>query len=145
MSFSDDINKFVQKCGKNADQVIRKTVLDIGKSLIEKTPVGDPDYWQSPPPKGYAGGHARNNWAYSMGSLQPKQFDGVDPSGSASMGRITAGIPQKSAGEVHFIQNSVPYIQALEDGRSRQAPFGMVALTEIEFHKFITNAIGELK
>jgi hypothetical protein len=43
MSFALDIQKFAQKCGANADLVTRKVVLDIGRSLVEKTPVGNPD------------------------------------------------------------------------------------------------------
>jgi hypothetical protein len=145
MSFTDDINKFAQKCGSNADLVVRKTVLDIGKSLVEKTPVGDPLYWKSKPPKGYSGGHARANWTYSVGARVIQEIDGIDKSGSITNGRIMASVPQKAAGLVHYIQNSVPYIQELEDGHSRQAPYGMVGLTKIRFRNIIDRATGELK
>ena len=43
MGFALDIKAFAEKCGKNSNMVVRKTVLDIGKSLVEKTPVGNPD------------------------------------------------------------------------------------------------------
>ena len=145
MSFALDISRFVKKCGNNADQVVRKTVLDIGKSLIEKTPVGDATYWQSKPPAGYVGGHARASWSHSEGTLEAKQFDTIDPSGAASTSRIMASVPVKAGGKVHFIQNSVPYIQALEDGHSRQAPNGMVGLTVVEFQSMINKATAELK
>lgn len=144
-SFALDINKFIQKCGNNADKVVRKTVLDIGKSLVEKTPVGDATYWQSPPPQGYVGGHARANWSHSEGAQSIQEFDGVDPSGSGSNSRIKASIPVKAAGKVHYIQNSVPYIQALEDGHSKQSPNGMVAITQVEFQSIINNAVAGLK
>ena len=144
MSFADDIAKFAKKCGTNADLVVRKTVLDIGKSLVEKTPVGDPEYWKSPPPKGYAGGHARANWTYSEGVRVEKEIKGIDKTGTSTIENIMSGIPMKAAGKVHYIQNSVPYIQALEDGHSRQAPNGMVSLTQIEFKVFLTKALTEL-
>jgi hypothetical protein len=144
-TFALDINKFIKKCGDNADKVVRKTVLDIGKSLIEKTPVGDATYWESKPPAGYVGGHARANWSHSEGAQNVQEFDGVDPSGSGSNSRIAASIPVKAAGKVHFIQNSVPYIQALEEGHSRQAPNGMAALTGVEFQMMINKAVAELK
>lgn len=148
MSFAVDIQNFAKKCGTNADLVVRKTVLDIGRSLVEKTPVGNPDLWQNPDnkPEGYAGGHARANWSHSEGALVAKEFEGVDSSGSVSNERIAASVPANAAGKVHYIQNSVPYIQALEDGHSKQAPAGMVSLTQVEFQN-ITNAAAaaELK
>jgi hypothetical protein len=53
-------------------------------------------------------------------------------------------VPIKAAGEVHYIQNSLPYMQALEDGHSTQAPAGIVAVTEVEFQDYVQKAIGEL-
>jgi hypothetical protein len=145
MGFAVDIQNFVKKCGVNADIVTRKVVLDIGKSLVDKTPVGDAEYWAHPAPPGYVGGHARANWSHSEGAHSVKEFDGVDKTGESSNARIAASVPTRAAGKVHFIQNSVPYIERLEDGHSRQAPNGMVALTQIEFKNFIQNALAGLK
>jgi len=144
MGFSLDISKFVNKCNINADLAVRRVVLDIGKNVIERTPVGDPSYWKSPPPPGYTGGHARANWQHSEGMLASKEFDVIDKTGEVSKGRIAATLPKQAAGKVHYISNSVPYIQRLEDGWSRQAPNGMVALTVREFQIFIRNALREL-
>jgi len=121
-------------------------VLDIGRSLVEKTPVGNPDLWQNPDnkPDGYVGGHARANWSHSIGALVNQEFKEIDATGGASIDRIISSVPIKAAGKVHYIQNSLPYMQALEDGHSSQAPNGMVALTETEFHDYIQKAIGEL-
>ena len=146
MSFALDIQKFAQKCGANADLVTRKVVLDIGRSLVEKTPVGNPDLWQNPDnkPEGYVGGHARANWSHSIGALVNQEFKEIDATGGASIDRIISSVPVKAAGEVHYIQNSLPYMQALEDGHSTQAPAGIVAVTEVEFHDYVQKAIGEL-
>jgi hypothetical protein len=51
----------------------------------------------------------------------------------------------KAAGEVHYIQNSLPYMQALEDGHSTQAPYGIVSRTEIEFQDKVQEALGGIK
>ncbi len=145
-SFSDDIRKFAQKAGSNADKVVRKVVFDIGTSLVERTPVGDAKYWKSKPPPGYTGGHARGNWSHSEGAQVIQEIGGVDPSGGGSINRIMASVPVKAAGKVHYIQNSVPYIEALEDGHSRQCPpGGMVATTVVEFQGMIQQALGALK
>ena len=147
MSFSDDIARFAKKAGSNADLVTRKVVLDIGTSLVEKTPVGDASYWQNPPPPGYVGGHARGGWSHSEGAQVVQEFEGVDPSGGNSINRIAASVPIHAAGKVHYIQNSVPYIQALEDGRSRQAagPHAIVGRTKIEFQGIIRDALAGVK
>lgn len=145
MSFALDIQKFIEKCGANSDLVVRKTVLDIGKSLVEKTPVGDAEYWAHPAPPGYVGGHARANWTHSVGTRVVQEIAGVDPSGEKTNERIAASVPVKAAGMVHFIQNSVPYIQRLEDGHSHQAPNGFIELTKIEFQNYIQKALAELK
>jgi len=162
MGFAADIKKFAQKCGDNADQVVRKTVLDIGSSLIEKTPVGNPDLWQNWEKggvgansdhwlvstgfvaQGYTGGHARANWSHSIGSRVIHELQAIDKTGRVSLERISASVPMKAAGLVHYIQNSVPYIQRLEDGYSKQAPAGMVGLTKVEFQDYIRKALAEL-
>ena len=147
MSFAEDIAKFAAKCNGNADLVVRKVVLDIGRSLVEKTPVGNPDLWQNPDnkPDGYVGGHARANWSHSIGALVNQEFKEIDATGGASIDRIISSVPIKAAGKVHYIQNSLPYMQALEDGHSTQAPAGMVAITQTEFQDYIQKALGELK
>ena len=152
MSFALDIKKFAQKAGDNADKVVRKVVLDIGRSLVERTPVGNPDLWQNPDnkPEGYVGGHARANWSHSVGAPVVQEFDAVDEKDweghNVSRGRIEAALDEipKMAGKVHYIQNSLPYMQALEDGHSTQAPAGIVAVTEVEFQDYVQKAIGEL-
>ena len=147
MGFSVDIANFVKKANGNADAVTRKVVLDIGRSLVEKTPVGNPDLWQNPDnkPDGYVGGHARANWSHSIGALVNQEFKEIDATGGASINRIVDSVPVKAAGKVHYIQNSLPYMQALEDGHSTQAPAGMVAITQTEFQDYIQKALGELK
>lgn len=145
MSFSDDIAKFAKKAAGNADILVRKTVIDIGTRLVNRTPVGDATYWKSKPPAGYVGGHARANWSHSEGALDPREFDIIDPSGAASNNRILSSVPVKAGGKVHFVQNSVPYIEALEDGHSRQAPHGIVSLTAVEFQGLVNAIAGGLK
>lgn len=145
MSFSDDIARFTKKTGSNTDVVVRKTVFDIGRRLVERTPVGDADYWKSPPPKGYVGGHARANWSHSEGTRIVQELPEIDASGQASIDRIQKTVSVRAAGKVHYIQNSVPYIERLEDGYSRQAPSGMVAVTAAEFQGVISSAIEGLK
>lgn len=146
MSFADDINKFAKKAIKNGDQVVRKTVVDITKSIMEMSPVGDPSQWQYPhAPKGYSGGHFRANWQLSIGSLPSGIIDGIDKSGDKTLNKANALIPMDAAGKVYFFANNLPYADALEHGHSKQAPYGMVGLTKLKFRNIIDRATGELK
>jgi hypothetical protein len=57
MSFALDINKFAQKCGKNADLLTRDVIMKVTKSIDEMSPVGNPLIWKNPEnkPDGYVG------------------------------------------------------------------------------------------
>ena len=153
MSFSEDIEKFAKKCGKSSDTVVRGILMKIGESLVNKTPVGDATHWEHPEsaPPGYVGGHARASWSYSEGVLVSQEFADIDKAKweefNVSQVRIMAAMPKKAAGKVHYIQNSVPYIQALEDGHSRQAagPHAIVGRTKIEFQGIIRDAVAGVK
>jgi hypothetical protein len=152
MTFSIDMSKFVKKALDNADAVVRKTVLDIGRRLVERTPVGDAKYWKNPDsaPPGYVGGHARANWSHSEGSLRPQEFKTIDGNAgedNVSFRRIMASCKRgAAAGKVHFIQNSVPYIERLEDGHSQhQAPAGIVSVTSAEFQSIVGEAVRSTK
>jgi hypothetical protein len=144
MGFTDDINRFAKKAMTNSDQVVRLTVFKVAERLIEKTPVGDAKYWKSPPPKGYVGGHARANWTYSEGMRVIQEIEGVDADGAKTLQNIQASVPRDAAKRVHYIQNSVPYIERLEEGWSRQAPNGMVAITAAEFQGIVSEEASKL-
>lgn len=145
MGFAEDINKFVVKCKDNSNAVVRKTVFDIGTSLIQKSPVGNPELWAHPAPPGYSGGHFRANWQLGIGSLPSGTLDMKDKSGNVTIKAIGGSIPKDAAGLAYFIANNLPYAQALEDGHSSQAPYGMVALTQVEFQDIINNAVKEVQ
>jgi hypothetical protein len=163
MSFALDIKKFAQKCGANADMVVRKTVQEITTSIIEMSPVGDPSKWEGWEKggvganqdhwlvttgfvgEGYVGGHFRANWQLGIGSLPTGEVEGVDPSGTETKAKAKAAIPAKAAGPVYYFGNNLPYAIPLEEGHSTQAPYGMVGLTQVRFNDFVKKAVGELK
>jgi hypothetical protein len=146
-AFVTDLSKFAAKAKGNMDAVVRKVVLDVGISVVQKSPVGDGDYWKSPPPPGYVGGRFRGNWQYTFNAmLTAKEVDVIDPSGSMSIGRISKGLgEQATAMGIHYISNNLPYAKRLEEGWSyRQAPQGMVMLTAVEFQTFFRKAAAKL-
>lgn len=143
-SFALDLAKFLEKVQDNSNQVVRKVVLEIGASVIEKSPVGNPDLWSSPPPEGYVGGRFRANWTHGEGSAPTNVFPDIDETGAVSNARIMASVAPDAAGKVHFVVNNLPYAQRLEKGWSTQAPAGMVGLTVSEWQTFLQKAVGEV-
>ena len=110
-------------------QVASATAL---RSLVRRTPVGNPGLWapQSlPPPPGYRPGRARGGWQVAIGRTTDNDIERIDPSGSTALSSGLAVIKTAKPFDVVFIYNNVPYIRELEEGSSTQAPNGMVKLT----------------
>jgi len=149
MGFADDIGRFAKKASALPNVVVRNVVIDVGQRVISRTPVGNPNLWQSKPPAGYVGGHARFNWMYSMNTRVIQELDGIDtsPGGAATLQRLTGAVPLIPGDAVHYIQNSVPYILKLEDGTGSpgQAPNGMVAITAAEFKGVVNEQVSKVK
>lgn len=148
MSFKSDLAKFAEKTMRNNNAIVRKVVIDMGTSLVLKTPVGNPKLWKNPDgaPVGYAGGRARANWQYGTGSMPDGVIDSIDMGGNNTVNKIIGGVQASPAASVHWISNSLPYIKRLEDGWSyRQAPQGMLKLTIEEFEQTVRSAVEVLK
>lgn len=146
MSFEDQLRKIAKTVDERANAVVKKIVFDVGTSLVLKTPVGDPAYWKSPPPPGYVGGRARGNWQYSLNAPNVFNDSPIDKTGQTTISRIVGEIPADATGKVHYITNSVPYIEPLENGTGspRQAPNGMIGITIVEFDAIVKAAALEI-
>jgi hypothetical protein len=145
-SFTLDLTRFVNHAQSNIDQLVRKTVLDIGVKLVLRSPVGDPDYWSWPAPPGYVGGRFRANWQHGIGSMPTGTINEIDASGQSSISRIRSGTPVGSGmGKVHYIVNNLPYAKRLEQGWSwHQAPAGIVEPTLVEFPGIVRNNAADI-
>lgn len=143
MSFSSDIGKFIAKANRNVDSVVRKIVVDLGTSLVMKTPVGNPTLWKNPDgaPAGYVGGAARANWQYGNGTNPEGFLDAIDKGGNATINKIIGGVKSSPTASIHWIANNLPYIERLETGWSKQAPQGMLRLTVTEFEQTVRDAV----
>jgi hypothetical protein len=162
-TFAIDMQNFVKKCKKNAHEVVAKTMMDITTSVIERSPVGDPSQWEGWEKgsigansdhwlvksgfvgEGYAGGRFRANWQLGIGKLPGGTTDDRDKDGKRTRAKLHAMIPAEAAGKVYYLTNNLPYAWPLEDGHSKQAPHGMVALTVVEFQNYINKALMGLK
>jgi hypothetical protein len=135
--FSDQLRGFKSKALGKVDAVHRKVTLDVGTSLVMKSPVGDAKYWKQPPPPGYAGGRFRANWQFGEGQINFSTTEKIDPAGRFLIAELTAKMQPGQPGRTFYLTNSLPYGKRLEDGWSRQAPNGMVRLTQLEFQPIV--------
>jgi hypothetical protein len=140
--FTLDINNFVTKARNNSALVEKKIILEIGRRVVERSPVGDPTYWKSKPPAGYVGGRFRANWQHGTGTMPTAIYDTTN---NESEARISASVANSGPHSVHWIVNNLPYSVALENGYSRQAPpGGIVKLTVIEFENIVNEKAREV-
>lgn len=97
---------------KAIEQDIKAIPLDIARNLRVKPPLGTP----------VQTGHARRNWIPSSG--EPHSGE-VDSDGDYEAG-LAAALAWKLGDGALWVSNSVPYIQALNDGHSKKSPAGFV-------------------
>ena len=102
---------------KNAGRAVRVAALAVDQGVVLATPVDL--------------GRARANWVVSLGFPVLSNVDfnqGGDAAAqkALSQGAVIIASYRLGLGPV-YISNGVPYILALEQGSSRQAPSGMLA------------------
>lgn len=83
-------------------------------------------------------GRFRGNWLVSTGSPNEGMSENTDPGGQATIALGASAITGLKQPEIVWLQNNLPYAQRLENGWSKQAPAGIVAVTFAE----ITSGFG---
>lgn len=119
----------------NMTTMIQKTIFDVLDGITSKNPV--------------LTGRSRASWNVTLGKVDPSNLpaSGFSVDGGISIGEISSILNSRKAGlEIkpyakYFITNSVEYIEALENGHSKRAPNGMVAITVSEFTKVVRAAL----
>ena len=110
------IRAIVRGLERVTERVIIKITTDVTANLIEATPVDL--------------GWARANWVPSLGASVVKDLSGAQRNVQSASSEQSAGLAEVLGyrlrrGKV-FISNNVPYILALNDGHSSQAPAGFI-------------------
>jgi len=114
MEFKADLESFANQLNIALPLVVQKVAIDLWTSITMRTPVDT--------------GRARANWFLTQGapSTQLDEYKG------AKTGEVAPPTPPDvstiTGDEPVYIVNNLPYIEALENGHSKQAPAGMVAL-----------------
>jgi hypothetical protein len=103
------------------DILVRKAGLAILSGVIQATPVDE--------------GRARSNWLVGINAPRREEVDAFNPGSDGSTGGANARAAQASGSQVIaavsgdddlWLSNNLPYINALADGSSPQAPAGWV-------------------
>jgi len=120
-SFSSALRKLGKFCTENYEAIVTKTVIDLFASIAELTPVDT--------------GRAKANWALAM-NLNSADYADVLTADNFEY-RIKDGT-------TIWIYNNLVYIVPLEEGHSKQAPRGMVAISLRRFSRFLNKAARDL-
>lgn len=142
-SFSDSVRAHVKKTSEKLDLIPRKIALEAFRRIVLRTPVGNVRNWIKPR-AGYVGGRLRGNWQIGIGSAPSGELDRVDGSGSQTIAEGTSKIGSwkpSDKDEPILIVNNLPYAEAVENGHSKQAPSGMLAITVAEFDGIVQEAV----
>lgn len=140
MGFYIDVKQFGERTLREVELIYRKTFLEIGKRVVEKTPVDQ--------------GYARGGWQTTTGS--PASIS-VERQGAApALSELQGVVAQLKVNDRVFLSNLVPYIGVLEfggyplspeggagkttGGFSTQAPNGMVGVTIAEFDYIVADS-----
>jgi Tfp pilus assembly protein FimT len=122
--FSADLDRaFEDKVEGNVIAFQKKIALEALRRLIFRTPV--------------LSGRARGNWQVSLGVRDDGVLEVTDPSGQPTIDKGTRPIMDLNKFDIIYIQNNLPYIKRLDDGYSKQAPAGIVAVTVAEIEAFM--------
>jgi hypothetical protein len=108
-AFAERMRKQAADVEPALDETLRKVALVANQTLIMATPVDT--------------GRARANWQVSIDA--PVESETVDTNAQGAIERNKGTIASYRGGAL-IIQNNVPYIGALNDGWSAQAPAGFV-------------------
>lgn len=100
---------FKQDVAQKLTEAGQKIMIDVDRSVVEKTPVDT--------------GRAKGGWTAGSGG------GGLDPSGTATIAALTQAALSWRIGQSFVVSNNLPYIERLENGWSDQAPAGMLAVS----------------
>lgn len=114
--FALDLSRIAEKARGNVDLAIRKIMLEAFTSVVQMSPVDT--------------GRFKGAWQVGYRLPNTRTDAPADKNGGATIGRITSDIAAAKIGDGSiFLTNSLPYSIRLENGYSKQAPAGMVAIT----------------
>lgn len=139
MSFKLNLAKATENIKQDAERVVRGTIFSVASKIVRRTPVGNPQLWKNPPPKGYVGGSLRGGWNASLNSPDYSETGRIDSNGGQVIADISAAVAGVDIGDTFYLTNPLPYATRVEFGWSQQAPAGMVRVSVNEAQTVVDN------
>lgn len=124
--FMDVINRWVEETQVSIDETLQTIVMKIGESVVRLSPVDT--------------GRFKGNWQLTIDSMASSSLLREDKEGSMTLADMASVVNGFTAGQIAYIQNHVLYGYDLEYGSSKQAPDGMVRITEALFERIVAEA-----
>jgi hypothetical protein len=127
--FQASLDRFSQRVKVAPSQVVAKIALEIHDDIVAMTPRDT--------------GRAASNWNIALGDSPDTSTTAEGPQNPAAASQAqTAKLSDIQPGQNVFITNSLPYIQALENGHSKQAPAGMVKVAIVNAENMVFQVGG---
>lgn len=116
--FGLELRGWAAETPEEANKVRRGLAAEVLRGVVLKSPVDT--------------GRFRGNWQVAEGSPATEVLENADKGGGATISDGIAQIEGIEPGSDIWISNNLPYAARIEDGWSKQAPGGVVALTVAE-------------
>ncbi len=123
MNFGDQLMRWANKRKVSMHKAIAMTAIRLGANIIERTPIDT--------------GRAKGNWMSAYGSADTGTSETRTQNEALQGLRVKFTVAQVAQNTSLLITNSLPYIIELEQGKSKQAPAGMVRLSILEFKQIL--------
>jgi hypothetical protein len=146
-----------------AKKVVDKTLDNVVDSLMELSPVGQPEKWtMTEPADDYTPGQYKANWVYSAGTPIYEYFNHEDDRDDSfqqidcKTGRLLKGHIKENKTKVthHYFTNSTPYAKSVEFGlvpwqskhnpQSQSFPHAVAGLTAMRVPELLRQAKQEV-
>ncbi len=129
-NFALQVDQWAAKAAVDIKVFTKLVAFKIHDRIVERTPVDT--------------GRARASWTIIAGESADTSVAPPDFSGGAAAGSAAAKAKQGSIepANSYVIANSLDYIEALENGHSRQSPSGMVALAIADVRTELEVSLG---
>lgn len=138
--FSDVLNEWIESVEVKMDDIFQTIVIKVGERVVRISPVDT--------------GLFRGNWQLTVDEETSGVLAREDQTGDSTVAAIASKANKLTAGQVAYILNHIEYgydleygtyygptAKVTEEGFSRQAPEGMVRVTEAEFIPIVNEAV----
>lgn len=131
MNIGKQLRTIARKRSVDLEQVVRETVIQLGASIIFKTPVDT--------------GAARGSWVAQVGMNPDDLPERNDKSGTLTINANRAVANGLNVGDTFYWVSNLPYMDRLENGNwSDQAPNGMVKVSIAELPGILDRQIARI-